>query len=344
MPTERYVFLDLVRSFAITLVLSAHIGQQMNSPIGQFAGIQGFYFVSLGGVGVTLFLILSGIVLELTYGPTKISYRAFMLNRILKIYPVYYIALGLGISIFVIRTYHVSGSIGSPWMIGIIPNLAACITGFYAFLGQFSGPFVGTSWFIGVIMSMYFIFLPLSSIVRRYPHHTLIITFFIEVGSRIVIGQCELVPNRPLDWFPLCRIFEFVLGIYLAHAVNADIWSCLNHCTRTGTITKFVGELSFPLFLVHYPLLFAVSYLPRLNVNQYLAIIIYISVSTWISWVVFISVKNTTRRVKSAIDWKGSDSWIESIKEGAHTFWFPSKEEDVLDQQSHYSGAGIFHT
>jgi len=66
--SERFSLLDLARVIAIVLVLIAHIGQAVGNPIGEFFGVENFYWVSVGGVGVTLFLILSGLALELNYG------------------------------------------------------------------------------------------------------------------------------------------------------------------------------------------------------------------------------------------------------------------------------------
>jgi len=50
------------------LVFVAHFGQLFDHDSGGFFGIKNFYYVSLGGVGVTVFLILSGILLGLTEG------------------------------------------------------------------------------------------------------------------------------------------------------------------------------------------------------------------------------------------------------------------------------------
>ena len=87
-PT-RLVLLDLLRVVAITLVVTAHAGQAVNHPIGQFFGVENFYWVSIGGVGVTIFLVLSGLALQLNYGHKDIGYGQLMASRILRIYPVY---------------------------------------------------------------------------------------------------------------------------------------------------------------------------------------------------------------------------------------------------------------
>jgi len=87
---QRFFLLDVIRTIAISLVLVAHIAQRIGSPLGKFGGINNFYYVSLGGLAITVFLILSGICLELNYG-NKFNYLKFMVRRILRIYPVYYL-------------------------------------------------------------------------------------------------------------------------------------------------------------------------------------------------------------------------------------------------------------
>jgi peptidoglycan/LPS O-acetylase OafA/YrhL len=58
----KFIGLDLIRCVAIVLLLLAHISQAINNPFGSF-DIPHFYHVSLGGGAVTIYLILSGIVL-----------------------------------------------------------------------------------------------------------------------------------------------------------------------------------------------------------------------------------------------------------------------------------------
>jgi peptidoglycan/LPS O-acetylase OafA/YrhL len=135
----RFVTLDIFRSFGIALVVAAHIAQEVRSPIGGFFGIPGFYWVSLGGVGVTIFLVLSGLSLELRYGRTKLNIKYFFVKRILRIYPVYWTCLILGISIYLLNNYQSKGSFLSSWS-GLHPyDFFLTTTGFYAFVGQWGG-------------------------------------------------------------------------------------------------------------------------------------------------------------------------------------------------------------
>jgi len=94
----RFIGLDFARCVAIALLLLAHIGQTINNPIATFFGIPHFYYITLGGLAVTIYLILSGAVLELQYGRKDIIYLQFIAKRFLRIYPVYYLSLLFGIT------------------------------------------------------------------------------------------------------------------------------------------------------------------------------------------------------------------------------------------------------
>ena len=218
--------------------------------------------------------------MELSYGKKKFQYGYFLTRRFLKIYPVYYLSLFVGVLIYLQH---------NNWQCSVcnVPNLLAGITGFYAFIGKWGGPFVGTSWFIGLIITMYLLYPYISKKIQSRPHTTLITLLIISVLSRFLLGRYNILPTRPLDWFPLSRLFEFSLGIYLVNIIKRDLWLCMNDFKKIGRILAFSSEISFPLFLVHYPLLFLVKYFSRFT-DYYLAIILYLGTSIMISWIIII--------------------------------------------------------
>ena len=299
--SARSFWLDGARVAAITLLLVAHVGQTVRSPVGAFFGLPSFYYVSLGGLAVTIFLVLSGLVLELTRGPQPLRYLTFMISRIGRIYPVYYLALLFGVFIYLVCSYHATGSIESPWMISLPVDLICCLTGFYAFLGAFSGPFLGTSWFIGLIMSLYLIYPFLSNWMALRPHLLLLLLLLVSVASRLILGQ-GLLPERPLDWFPLCRIFEFGVGVYLGRSVPRGLW----YAGATGLHQKapwvnWISRISFPLFLIHYPLLRGLRHLGLFGLPFSVTIAVYLCASVLVSWLA-LSVSEALRfRLRSLI-------------------------------------------
>ena len=94
---RRIVILDIARCVAIVMLIMAHTAQVMGSPLGGFFGIKGFYYASIGGIAVTIFLIISGLAIGLQYGSKETKYYSFIIKRILRIYPVYYMSVFIGI-------------------------------------------------------------------------------------------------------------------------------------------------------------------------------------------------------------------------------------------------------
>ena len=281
--------LDVIRSVAIILVITAHIGQTTGSAVGYFFGIPHFYYVSLGGIGVTIFIVTSGLVSELQYGSASLSYGRFMAGRFFRIYPDYYLSLLVGIAVYIYMYYPDLGEILSP-------SVWVCsITGLHAFCGQWGGPFVTTSWFIGLIMVLYLTFPYLSKSLKRHPHIIIITMLMVSIVSRIILGQYDILPKRPLDWFPLCRIFEFSLGIYLAIMIKQGFWRCINGSKVVASISQFIANISLPLFLVHYPLLSIITFLANRGIPQSIAIVVFLGISVCASWVILLVTNRLPR-------------------------------------------------
>ncbi|MBN1190099.1 MAG: acyltransferase [Dehalococcoidales bacterium] len=281
---RRSVLIDIVRAIAIILILIAHIAQTIGSPLGGFFGLRGFYFVSIGGVGVTLFFILSGCSLQVTYGSQTLNYIKFVFKRLIRIYPVYWMVLIIGILAYLSSNhFSVETVAGKLHYYDIVLSLG----GLYAFTGKWGGLFVNTSWFIGVIVVLYLVFPLISACIKRYPIISLISLLAISFISRWVLYREILsLPNRPTDWFPPCRVFEFGLGIYLATVISKSFLFTSGLNTRTLNKALFtIAELSFPLFLVHYPLLRMINWLTGSGLNVCLAIFIFLGCSIILSWI-----------------------------------------------------------
>jgi peptidoglycan/LPS O-acetylase OafA/YrhL len=296
----RNLGLDLVRCLAIGLILLAHIGQSLRSPLGEAFGMPRFYYVTWGGVAVTIFLALSGLVLQLQYRRKAIDYPQFLAKRALRIYPVYYLSLLFGLGVYALKSQQELGSVGRGLAQLSWADLGLSLTGGYAFAGQWGGPLVGTSWFVGLIMVMYAVFPWLSRAMTRSPYRTIGILLAISLVWRVMIGQTEVLPMRPLDWFPLCRVFEFGLGMFWVEMMQRrqegprkdpekdperdsgkSQWKQLE---RFGPTIVRLSELSFPLFLIHYPFMFVIRFLTLKGVPAVIAIGVFLAVSLGLSW------------------------------------------------------------
>jgi peptidoglycan/LPS O-acetylase OafA/YrhL len=166
------------------------------------------------------------------------------------------------------------------------------LTGFQAFDGWWGGPFDSTSWFIGLIMTLYLVYPMLSKAVRRWPHITIILALLVTVFSRYMVNRWDFLPGghegQPLKWFPPCQLFWFVLGIYLVRVLKPDFWLCINRVGRIAPFLAFFSEISFPLFLVHFPLLSIITYHDRWGMSRLMAIAVWLVVSILISWLILV--------------------------------------------------------
>jgi peptidoglycan/LPS O-acetylase OafA/YrhL len=284
---NRSTILDLVRGIAVVLVVLSHTGSRTilaagGSPHGLFGvfGIREFYRVSIGGFGVAIFIVLSGLCLQLrNAGADTVPWGRFIVKRCCRIYPVYYLTVLIGIPMYY-------------WRTGALPHFdlldyVCTATGFYAFAGRWGGPLVGTSWFLGLIMSLYFLFPAITRPMKKHPHATVLGLFAISMLARFLIGRYAPVPIQvvvqAVRWFPLCNVFEFGLGMYLATVVNMRFWERLNGNAFLDSMAAFVGRLSFPLFLAHFPLIVVLDNLLNRGVKASWAITAYLIAALGIS-------------------------------------------------------------
>ena len=266
MKKDRVVLLDILRVFAVGLVILAHLGSKLGTFYGRFFGIPHFYYVSLGGFGVTLFLILSGIVLEMNYGHRKYTYFHFLIHRLRRIYVVYWLALLFTIGVaFCLKTD-----------LGLDGHkILSSFSGFQAFLGHPYVEFINAGgWFIGVIVFMYLLYPLLSKLVKINSTYFIVGLFIVSVVFRLVMGWYWRDWYRPQDWFPLCRVFEFGLGMWLVRLGMIEKLPKIGK--RWQGLFGFLGEISFPLYLVHMPLMVMISLQSR-PIGLFLAISIVVS-------------------------------------------------------------------
>ncbi|MGD0494879.1 MAG: acyltransferase family protein [Candidatus Bathyarchaeia archaeon] len=256
----------MLRIIAITLVVVQHIIS--TSSLSQ--QLQPFYFslnffdifhVYYGNIGIWLFIFASGCSLALNYPnvDTIEALKNFFAKRALRIYPAYWAAILFNITIF-------NAVIPSLSLI----DIAKLVSGFQAFfastLEDFYGKVNGTFWFIGVIISLYLLYPIVLKMIRKRPNVSLFILLIIEISTRIIFSHIPGIV-RGYDWFPLCRIFDFGLGIYV---VQRNLFWKASNLSEPVT---FLANISFPIYLVHIPLLVLVNY----NIALFLLALVVIS-------------------------------------------------------------------
>lgn len=249
---NRFVIPDLIRIIALLMVVWTHILPAMGIH-GKlnWGWIYGVYEVTLGNLGVTLFIILSGLLLQLRYGKHRGSWRSFYIKRGERIYFTYW--LSLTVAYLFLRWYT------PPFQISVDEWFCSAI-GACAFYGKWGGPILATSWFIGVIVALYALFPVISKQIRIRPNVTLWALFFVSVVTRQITTLTQPLAVPPaMHWNPIARVFEFGLGIYLANKIPAKFWNYIRIPKLISKILAFGSDLTFPIFLIH------VTFLPIIN-------------------------------------------------------------------------------
>lgn len=261
--STRLYWIDSLRSIAIALVVIGHMAQILGQPWG--AVIHNHFFdLSIAKAGVVIFLFVSGLGLHLSQTRRPIAPLQFYIQRLWRIYPMYWMALAVGLILNQLRHEPVFGS----WNEAILT-----VSGFCAFTGQWGCNFP-MGWFIGLILSLYCLYPLLAWAMRRHAGGALCVLFVISVSSRLIVESH--FTGYPLEWFPLCRVFEFGLGLYWAErgipgGVSSPRW------------VAFLSDISFPLYLLQYSFAFVfghASYPWHLLIYLATVILASIAVST----------------------------------------------------------------
>lgn len=189
------------------------------------------------------------------------------------------------------------------WIEGVLVT-----TGFCAFAGLW-GCGLGPGWFIGLIVSLYVCYPWLARVMKRAPRGTLLALLVISVGARLTVEG--FLPYWPLEWFPLCRVFEFGLGICLAQAAHAQSALQWTGPAPIGRILEILSELSFPVFLIHW--LFRPVYW---HLSSPLHVLVFLILTLTVSYVWLAAdsylqhaLFGTTRRSCSPFVLKPSGTW-----------------------------------
>ena len=208
----RLFYLDLVRAIAAILIVITHF----NNPymIGHPVFAYEPFGIYIGGLGVSLFLIISGAALMYTYGePEKLNYRHFYFKRFIGIYPMFWIAFIIANAYLFLRNGgHVFAN-ASKWTLifsifgvdGLVANTS--LPTFYT-LGE---------WFLGFILIFYAVFPLLRYGVKEHP----IVTGVISIILYVLTLYFHPMPfGLPSDLLLTMRLPELLFGMYFIQYVK----------------------------------------------------------------------------------------------------------------------------
>ena len=160
----RVFYLDLIRALAAVLIVLTHFNYHLREHGGGYVLTFQPFGVYVGALGVSLFLIISGAALTLTYR-RPINLKRFYWKRFVNIYPMFWTAWVLG------TLYYFLIFNGRP------PNAAPAKSFIFTLLGvdglaaAFGWPtmYLLGEWFLGFILLYYLVFPALLWAIDRFP-------------------------------------------------------------------------------------------------------------------------------------------------------------------------------
>jgi peptidoglycan/LPS O-acetylase OafA/YrhL len=220
----------------------------------------GYMSITYQDFGLFLFIVASG--MGLAYNtpsiPTFTCLKEFYIKRFMRIYPIYWIfVLILLIIAIILHNFTPPTWTLLQWL--------ETFLGFQAYVGDFNGRLSVTFWFIGLIVFLYILYPLILWANNRNRHVTIALLFIISILSTLLVPQWSSDKFAPL-WFPLCRVFEFGLGIYLISIIDPVKIAYHN------ALLILLADLSFYVYLTHYPLIGTMPFFGGLALPIYIVL------------------------------------------------------------------------
>ncbi len=288
----RLFYLDWIRAIAAILIVVTHFNNPYLEPTRFFVNRP--FGIYIGGLGVSLFLIISGAALMYNYGDREsLDLRTFYTKRAKTLYPMFWVAFVVANILLFIRN---NGYIFVPRhkitaifsLFGMDGYAAAFGVGTFYVLGE---------WFLGFIILFYIVFPLLRVGVNKMPITTVCIVLALYAVT-VVFFMFYQIPRVPSDILLTTRLPELVFGMIfvkfikkvpswlaavsfvilaaqqLTHVLQGNIavtivgifafllLSYIGELVKSfkplSACTKFISAYSYPIFLVHHVLIMQV--------------------------------------------------------------------------------------
>ena len=203
----RIFYLDLIRALAALLIVLAHFNVHLDEHGGGYVLTRQPFGISVGALGVSLFLIISGAALTLTYR-RPINLKRFYWKRFLNIYPMFWIAWLLATFYFALI------SNGRPPHVGPVRTFIFTLLGVdgLALNFHFRTMYLLGEWFIGFIVLYYLIFPLLLWAIDRFPVITGLVLLAAYAATVVIMPR--YFPDYPSSMVLTTRLPELAFGSY----------------------------------------------------------------------------------------------------------------------------------
>ena len=231
----RIFYLDLVRALAALLIVLTHFNYHLREHGGGYVLTFQPFGVYVGALGVSLFLIISGAALTLTYR-RPINLKRFYWKRFLNIYPMFWTAWVLG------TLYYFLIFNGRP------PNAAPAKSFIFTLLGvdglaaAFGWPtmYLLGEWFLGFILLYYLVFPVLLWAIDRFPVVTGVVILAAYAATVIVMQR--YFAGYPSAMILTTRLPELAFGSYFVLYVRRVHWAVVFPAAAVLAVSAMLPE------------------------------------------------------------------------------------------------------
>lgn len=202
MENEKIPIINYLKGFSIITIVLMHLIQMFITTVPNIINT----LSSIGGTGVHVFFMCSGIGLYLSYLKNKTTFTNFLKKRFLKIYIPYIIVVI--ISFFVPFMYHNNDRLYA---------LTSHIFLFKMFVPNYEESFGVHFWFISTLIQLYLLFIPMCKVKEKISNK-LFVTLFLSISILwwIIVYVCGLYNFRIWNSFCFQYIWEFAFGMVIA--------------------------------------------------------------------------------------------------------------------------------
>lgn len=217
---ERNKNVDIIRTLAIFLIMLNHFWGIISNVQYTNIGILNFLFSMGGELGVTLFFIMSGYGIYASLYKTekkgKISYKSYLIKRINRIIPPYYISI-LIMLLLTDGTYYLSKE--------QLGNVLSHIFLIHNVFPSYAGGLNGVLWALGTIFQFYLVAVILYKGINRYKSLFLVISVCFTIICKMLAVH-YLLPIMGMDmtysfWAGrnlLTSVLDnFVIGMFISY-------------------------------------------------------------------------------------------------------------------------------
>lgn len=245
----RLLIFDAAKIISVFLIVLHHLPIGINERLGLYnVFIPVIGYPSIGSVGLIVFVITSGALLENKYGAGTYGLSRFYYKRFLKIYPAYWASL-------------IFGLITNPGLLAFLSPVFVIVNLFALthYTGMYSTALNSLGWFVGMIAILYLLFPFLSKIMGAWYIALVVVFAGLLVRQALIplqiIGgiDCQLyiLDNMPLLSYyfsPLGNIGFFCLGIFM---MKNQMFPQI----KSGELAASMGNYTYYVLLAHVPAL-----------------------------------------------------------------------------------------